>query len=404
MGLQTSAEDPAPVRTISRLVGDWIGRLSPVWIDGQVAEYRPRPGTRNQYVVLRDPDVDMSISIVADAAVLGALEPPLASGQRIIVHARPEYWTGRGSLQFRALQIRPVGIGALLEQLERLKALLAAEGLFAPERKRPLPFLPRRVGLVCGRASAAMQDVLVNARQRWPGIDFLVREVPVQGTAAVPAVTAAVQELDAIAEVDVIVIARGGGSVEDLLPFSNETLVRAVAACGTPIVSAIGHEQDTPLLDLVADLRASTPTDAAKRIVPSWAEQQDLVQGLRRRGRRTLDLLLERERTRLTESRGRMRMRIQQAIEARASDITHLRARVRALSPAATLDRGYAIVLTGDGRVVRKSTEVPDGALIQVRVAEGQFAARREDVPSIRDDAPSDDATSDDATSKGSNP
>ena len=154
MGLQTSAEDPAPVRTISRLVGDWIGRLSPVWIDGQVAEYRPRPGTRNQYVVLRDPDVDMSISIVADAAVLGALEPPLASGQRIIVHARPEYWTGRGSLQFRALQIRPVGIGALLEQLERLKALLAAEGLFAPERKRPLPFLPRRVGLVCGRASA----------------------------------------------------------------------------------------------------------------------------------------------------------------------------------------------------------------------------------------------------------
>jgi len=404
MGLQTSAEDPAPVRTISRLVGDWIGRLSPVWIDGQVAEYRPRPGTRNQYVVLRDPDVDMSISIVADAAVLGALEPPLASGQRIIVHARPEYWTGRGSLQFRALQIRPVGIGALLEQLERLKALLAAEGLFAPERKRPLPFLPRRVGLVCGRASAAMQDVLVNARQRWPGIDFVVREVPVQGTAAVPAVTAAVQELDAIAEVDVIVIARGGGSVEDLLPFSNETLVRAVAACGTPIVSAIGHEQDTPLLDLVADLRASTPTDAAKRIVPSWAEQQDLVQGLRRRGRRTLDLLLERERTRLTESRGRMRMRIQQAIEARASDITHLRARVRALSPAATLDRGYAIVLTGDGRVVRKSTEVPDGALIQVRVAEGQFAARREDVPSIRDDAPSDDATSDDATSKGSNP
>ena len=404
MGLQTSAEDPAPVRTISRLVGDWIGRLSPVWIDGQVAEYRPRPGTRNQYVVLRDPDVDMSISIVADAAVLGALEPPLASGQRIIVHARPEYWTGRGSLQFRALQIRPVGIGALLEQLERLKALLAAEGLFAPERKRPLPFLPRRVGLVCGRASAAMQDVLVNARQRWPGIDFVVREVPVQGTAAVPAVTAAVQELDAIAEVDVIVIARGGGSVEDLLPFSNETLVRAVAACGTPIVSAIGHEQDTPLLDLVADLRASTPTDAAKRIVPSWAEQQDLIQSLRRRGRRTLEVLVERERTRLTESRGQMRKRIQQAIEARASDITHLRARVRALSPAATLDRGYAIVLTGDGRVVRRATEVPDGALVQVRVAEGQFAARREDVPSIRDDATSDDAPSDDAPSKGSNP
>lgn len=379
MGLQTSAEDPAPVRTISRLVGEWIGRLSPVWIDGQVAEYRPRPGARNIYVVLRDPDVDMSITVVADAALLGAMEPPLAAGQRIIVHARPEYWTGRGSLQFRALQIKPVGIGALLEQLERLRALLAAEGLFAPERKRPLPFLPRRIGLVCGRASAAMQDVTVNAGKRWPGVAFEVREVPVQGVHAVPAVVAAVAELDVIPEVDVIVIARGGGSVEDLLPFSNETLVRAVAACTTPVVSAIGHEQDTPLLDLVADLRASTPTDAAKRIVPSWAEQQEIVQGLRRRSRRTVDLLLDRERTRLDETRSRIRARVVQAIDARASDIGHLTARVRALSPAATLDRGYAIVLTGDGQVVRRASEVPDGALVQVRLSQGHFGARRED-------------------------
>lgn len=381
MGLQTSAEDPAPVRTISRLVSEWIGRLSPVWIDGQVAEYRPRPGARNIYFVLRDPDVDMSISVVADVTLLGALEPPLAPGQRIVVHARPEYWTGRGSLQFRAMQIKPVGIGALLEQLERLRALLAAEGLFALERKRPLPFLPRRIGLICGRASAAMQDVIVNAQQRWPGIAFEVREVPVQGVQAVSAVTAAVAELDALGEVDVIVIARGGGSVEDLLPFSNETLLRAVAACTTPVVSAIGHEQDTPLLDLVADLRASTPTDAAKRIVPSWTEQQEIVQGLRRRGRRTLELLLEREGTRISDSRARIRARIQQAIDARTSDIGHLSARVRALSPAATLDRGYAIVLDENGHVVHRANQVPDGTLVQIRLAEGRFDARREDAP-----------------------
>jgi len=381
MGLQTSAEDPAPVRTVSRLVSEWIGRLGPIWIDGQVAEYRPRPGARNCYFVLRDPDVDMSVTIVADAALLGSVEPAVAPGQRIVVHARPEYWTGRGSLQFRALQIRPVGVGALLEQLERLKALLFAEGLFSPERKRPLPFLPRRVGLVCGRASAAMQDVLVNARQRWPAVQFEVREVPVQGVQAVSAVTAAIEELDAIDDVDVIVIARGGGSVEDLLPFSNETLVRAVAACATPVVSAIGHEQDTPLLDLVADLRASTPTDAAKRIVPSWQEQHELVSMMRLRGRRTIHSLLEREQARLADSRSRIQARISQAIDARASDISHLAARVRALSPAATLDRGYAIVLDDQGHVVRHADQVADGSVVQIRLSDGAFHARRQDLP-----------------------
>jgi len=363
------------------LVSEWIGRLGPIWIDGQVAEYRPRPGARNCYFVLRDPDVDMSMTIVADAALLGAVEPAVAPGQRIVVHARPEYWTGRGSLQFRALLIRPVGVGALLEQLERLKGLLFAEGLFAAERKRPLPFLPRRVGLVCGRASAAMQDVLVNARQRWPAVQFEVREVPVQGVQAVSAVTAAIVELDAIDDVDVIVIARGGGSVEDLLPFSNETLVRAVAACATPVVSAIGHEQDTPLLDLVADLRASTPTDAAKRIVPSWQEQHDLVGLMRQRGRRTIHGLLEREQVRLGDSRTRIRARIGQAIDARVSDISHLAARVRALSPAATLDRGYAIVLDDQGHVVRHADQVADGSVVQIRLSDGAFHARRQDLP-----------------------
>lgn len=388
MALQTSPDEPAPVRTVSRLVSDWIGRLGGIWIDGQVAEFRPRPGARNLYFVLRDPDVDMSLTVVADVSLIGAVEPPLAAGQRILVHARAEFWTGRGSLQFRAREIRPVGIGALLEQLERLKALLVAEGLFAAERKQPLPFLPRRVGLVCGRASAAMQDVIVNATQRWPAVQFEVREVAVQGVAAVPAVTAAVQELDAIPEVDVIVITRGGGSVGDLLPFSNETLVRAVAACRTPVVSAIGHEQDTPLLDLVADLRASTPTDAAKRIVPSWQEQHDLVAGYRRRAHLALANQVQREHSRVVDLRRRVLTRVSDGITARMSDIEHLSARVRSLSPAATLDRGYAIVLGPHGHAVRRAGDVPDGAMLDIRVADGAFRARREDQPG--EDAPSD--------------
>jgi exodeoxyribonuclease VII large subunit len=377
MGLDTSPEDPAPVRTVSRLVSDWIGRLGPVWIDGQVAEYRPRPGARNVYLVLRDPDVDMSLTVVADVSIAGSMDPPLAAGQRILVHAKPEFWSGRGSLQFRAKEIRPVGVGALLEQLERLKGLLFAEGLFAPERKKPLPFLPRKVGLVCGRASAAMKDVMVIASERWPGIAFEVREVAVQGVQAVPAVTEAVLELDLLEGVDVIVIARGGGSVEDLLPFSNESLVRAVSTCVTPVVSAIGHEQDTPILDLVADVRAATPTDAAKRIVPSWREQHDLVAGYRRRSRGVLGQLLQREQTRLDEARRRIDMRMRQGVQARATDIGHLTARVRALSPAATLDRGYAIVTMDGGAVVRSSTDVPPGGSLMIRVSDGTFHANR---------------------------
>lgn len=377
MALDTSPEEPAPVRTVSRLLSDWIGRLGPVWIDGQVAEYRPRPGARNVYLVLRDPDVDMSLTVVADVSLAGSMDPPLAAGQRILVHAKPEFWSGRGSLQFRAKEIRPVGVGALLEQLERLKGLLFAEGLFAPERKKPLPFLPRKVGLVCGRASAAMKDVMVIASERWPGIAFEVREVAVQGVQAVPAVTEAVLELDLLEEVDVIVIARGGGSVEDLLPFSNETLLRAVSACLTPVVSAIGHEQDTPLLDLVADLRAATPTDAAKRIVPSWREQHDLVAGYRRRARGVLGQLLQREQARLDDSRRRIDARVRQGVEARATDIGHLTARVRALSPAATLDRGYAIVTMDGGSVVRSSRDVPPGGDLMIRVSDGTFRAYR---------------------------
>ncbi len=377
MALETSPEQPAPVRTVARLLSEYIGRLGAVWLDGQVAEFRPRPGARNHYIVLRDPDVDMSVTVVADAGLLGALATPLVPGARVIVHARPEFWAGRGSLQFRAREIRAVGLGELLAQIERLRAVLAAEGLFAPERKRPLPFLPNRIGLVCGRASAAMTDVLVNVADRWPGMPFEVREVPVQGVQAVPAITAALAELDAMPEVDVIVLARGGGSVEDLLPFSNEALIRAVAACRTPVVSAIGHEQDVPLVDLVADLRASTPTDAAKRVVPSMAEEAARVAAHRGRMGAQLARLLEREERGIVDRRSRMRRSVSHRLERAHADIGHLRARVRSLSPQSTLDRGYAIVTLADDGIVRDAAQVRPGSRVRVRVAEGSFDAER---------------------------
>ena len=378
MALETSAESPAAVRTVSRLLADWIGRLGGIWVDGQVAEFRRRPGARNLYLTLRDPDVDMSLTVVADVSVIGAVELPLAEGQRIVVFGKPEFWTGRGTLSIRAKEIRAVGLGELLAQLARLRELLTSEGLFAADRKKPLPFLPRRVGLICGRNSAAMHDVLVNARERWPSIQFAVREVAVQGIQAVPAVSEALAELDALPDVDVIVIARGGGSVEDLLPFSNESLVRAVSSCTTPVVSAIGHEQDAPLIDFVADLRASTPTDAAKRIVPSLAEQTALVSSLRARSHRVVMGQLDRESQRIADLRRRSRSVVLNAITSRESEIGHLSARVRTLSPAATLERGYAIVTNGAGTIVR-SPDDADSAL-DIRVSGGRFTAARTDI------------------------
>ena len=376
MAQESSPEEPLPVRTVSRMLADWIGRLGTVWIDGQVAEYRPRPGARNHYFVLRDTDADMSLTVMADVSVIGRLEPPLAEGQRLLVNARADFYTGRGILSMRAREIRAVGLGQLLEQLERLRATLAAEGLFDPSRKKPLPFLPRRIGLICGRASAAMEDVLVNARERWPGMAFEVREVPVQGTQAVSAVMGALSDLEAIPDVDVIILARGGGSVEDLLPFSNEALVRAVAACRTPIVSAIGHEQDAPLVDYVADLRASTPTDAAKRVVPSLVEQIEVVARLRQRTSSVVGNLLDREVVALDTRRSRARAIVSSRLDSAHNDITHLAARVRALSPAATLERGYAIVLAPDGSIVRASTDTVAGDLLDIRVAAGRLQAQ----------------------------
>jgi exodeoxyribonuclease VII large subunit len=292
-----------------------------------------------------------------------------------------------------------VGIGELLARLERLRRALSAEGLFSAERKRPLPFLPGVIGLICGRESAAQRDVQQNAQRRWPAVRFRVEEVAVQGLNAAGEVIAALRRLDEDPEVDVIVITRGGGSVEDLLAFSDEALLRAVAACRTPVVSAIGHEQDTPLLDYVADLRASTPTDAAKRIVPDVAEQQALITQLRDRARRSVLGWLDREQAwlhgitsrpaladpvreieRQAEQVDALARRARQSLngtlERAGDDITHTRARLLALSPAATLRRGYAIVQRADSAVVRAAADVSVGELLAVRFAEDQLTVR----------------------------
>lgn len=373
MTLETGPDSPVPVRTVSRMLGEWIGKLGAIWVEGEVADFKPRSGSRMQFLVLRDTEANVSLSVVADSELVGRMDPPLEPGQRLIVWARPEFWSGRGSLQLRARSIRAVGLGELLARLAQLQATLAAEGLFAPERKKPLPFLPRKIGLICGRNSDAEHDVVVNARDRWPAAQFEIREVAVQGTNAVREVTDALEELDALDNVDVIVITRGGGSVEDLLPFSNESLVRAVAAAHTPVVSAIGHEQDAPILDLVADYRASTPTDAGKRIVPSFAEEDSRIRNLLERGRASITRRMDTEAASIGDARKRMHRVLNTRVDSWISDVQHLLARTRSLSPAATLERGYAIVQRDDGAVVRDIADVSIGDHLEVFVHRGNL-------------------------------
>ncbi|MER8235912.1 exodeoxyribonuclease VII large subunit [Streptomyces sp. NPDC094049] len=400
MALTTSPEAPLPVGEVSRLIGSWIDRLGAIWVEGQITQLSRRPGAGVVFLTLRDPSYDISIGVTCYRQVFDSVADVVSEGARVLVHAKPEWYAPRGQLSLRAAEIKPVGIGELLARLEQLKRSLAAEGLFAQDRKRPLPFLPHRIGLVCGRASAAERDVLENARRRWPAVAFEVRNVAVQGVKAVPQVVGAVRELDAHPEVDVIVVARGGGSVEDLLPFSDEQLIRAVADCRTPVVSAIGHEPDSPLLDLVADLRASTPTDAAKKVVPDVGEELDRVRGLRDRALRSVRGLLDREERgrahalarpvmerplRMVEVRedevaallARSRRVLGHLLDRADSELSHTRARVRALSPAATMERGYAVLQRADGSVVRSPEEVTEGEDLRARVAEGEFAVRR---------------------------
>jgi exodeoxyribonuclease VII large subunit len=388
MALETSAEAPVPVRTVMRLVGDWVGRLGRVWVEGQIAELSRRGNTA--FLTLRDPLAAVSVRVICTRAVLEAAGPAAAEGARVIVFAKPEFNTARGSFALVAAEVRAVGIGELLARLERLRTALAAEGLFAAARKRPLPFLPAMIGLICGRESAAERDVLRNAARRWPAVQFRVEQVAVQGTHAAADVIGALQRLDADPSVEVIIISRGGGSAEDLLPFSDEELVRAVAASRTPVISAIGHEQDVPLLDLVADVRASTPTDAARRAVPDVAEQLALIDQLRGRARRCLAGRIDRESSWLAAARSRPALaspmreidrreelimaltgRARQSVSARltraSDDIAHTRARLVTLSPASTLRRGYAIVQRADGTVVRAAAGLSGGDVLTAR-------------------------------------
>jgi exodeoxyribonuclease VII large subunit len=394
MSLETSAEAPIPVRTVLRLVGEWIGKLGRVWVEGQIAELNRRGGT--VYLTLRDPVAVVSVRVICPRVVFDAADPAPAEGSRVVVWVKPDFNMTRGSFSLSAIELRAVGIGELLARLERLKRSLAAEGLFSPERKRRPPFLPRLVGLICGRDSAAERDVLENAARRWPSVRFRVEQVAVQGPFAVEEVTGALRSLDAAADVDVIIIARGGGSIEDLLPFSDESLIRAVASCRTPVVSAIGHEQDVPLLDLVADLRASTPTDAARRVVPDVGEQLAIIADLRARARRQLAGRLDREAAWLADIKSRpvlaspaaeLDRRHEQvvALAERArrclavgldradADLAHTRARLVALSPAATLRRGYAIVQRADSSVVRSAHDVRAAEPLLIRLASDQI-------------------------------
>ncbi|MEI6476879.1 MAG: exodeoxyribonuclease VII large subunit [Actinomycetes bacterium] len=393
--LETSAESPAPVRVVSTALKEYLDRLGPVWIEGELSEINERTGMA--FMRLRDTSEDMSISVMCHRSVLAPVSP-LPANARVVIHAKVSFYTKSGTLSLSAKEIRQVGIGELLARLEALKTALAQEGLFSDSRKSPLPLLPRKVGLICGRNSAAEKDVVENAKRRWPAVEFEIREVAVQGAAAVVEVSAALRELEADPLVDVIIITRGGGSFEDLLPFSDESLVRLASSCQTPIVSAIGHEQDAPLLDLVADVRASTPTDAAKKVVPDISEEISLINNLRDRTRRKILSMLDLEnqliagllqrpvlkdpqvlvsarREVVQALRDRSHRSANSAVAMARDELLHMSARVRSLSPQATLDRGYAVVQLLDGAIARNPKTLHEGDKLRIRLALGDIGA-----------------------------
>ena len=407
MALDTSPEKPAPVRQIANAIQGWVDRLGPVWVEGQIAQLSKRPGLQTVFLTLRDSVADISVPVTCSRTLVDSMNPPLVEGASVLLHAKPSYYANRGTLSLHAREIRMIGLGELLAQIERRRQLLAAEGLFDQALKRPLPFLPRRVGLVTAPKSAAERDVLDLARRRWPAVEFTVAHATMQGSRAAGEVMEALARLDRDAAVDVIVIARGGGSVEDLLPFSDEGLLRAVAKARTPVVSAIGHESDSPLLDLVADVRAATPTDAAKLVVPdvelhgvdaarqrlralmigSVAREQAGLDALRSRPAladpRTL---VDRRTDELDALRERARRTLGHRLDRAADDIGHQRARARALSPLATLERGYAVLQDAEGHVVTSVAAMAVGSRVSVRVADGRVHA---DVTSTTEESPS---------------
>jgi len=393
---ETSSDSPAPVRVVSEAIKDYVDRLGPIWIEGEISELNERSGMM-AFMRLRDTSVDMSISVMCHKSVIATVKP-LPDNARVVLYAKPSWYTKNGSLSFSAREIRQVGVGELLARLEALKNQLAGEGLFDSDRKTSLPLLPKVIGLICGRNTDAEKDVVENAKRRWPSVQFEIREVTVQGAAAVSEVSDALRELEANKDVEVIIITRGGGSFEDLLPFSDETLVRLAASCTTPIVSAIGHEKDAPLLDLVADYRASTPTDAAKRVVPDIAEEIAMIEAMQDRARRTLVNRINLESTQIANFKNRPVMKDPHVLIASRADIIaglrdrsnrsfgsslklakeelkQIKARVRALSPQATLDRGYSVVQLADGQIVTDPKKLKQGDVLRLRLAQGETRA-----------------------------
>ena len=393
---ETSSESPAPVRVVSEAIKDYIERLGPIWIEGEISELNERSGGM-AFMRLRDTSADMSISVMCYKTVLATAQP-LPANARVVIYAKPSWFTKNGSLTLSAKEIRQVGVGELLARLEALKEKLASEGLFSADRKIALPKLPRTIGLICGRNTDAEKDVVEIARRRWPSVQFEIREVAVQGAAAVVEVSAALQELEANPEVDVIIITRGGGSFEDLLPFSDESLVRLASHCQTPIVSAIGHEKDSPLLDLVADYRASTPTDAAKRVVPDIAQEISDIEKIRDRMYRRLLSTIDFELNQISQLRNRPVMKdpnvmvttrreevkalrdrslrsFSSILEIEKKELKGVKAHLRSLSPQSTMDRGYAVVQLEDGSIVRDASKAKVGTRLRIRVAKGETRA-----------------------------
>ncbi len=393
---ETSSESPAPVRVVTEAIKEYVDRLGPIWIEGEIAELNERSGMM-AFMRLRDTSADMSISVMCHKSVIAAVKP-LPANARVVIYAKPSWYTKSGTLSMAAKEIRQVGVGELLARLEALKSLLANEGLFSIDRKVSLPLLPRKVGLICGRNTDAEKDVVENARRRWPAVEFEIREVTVQGAAAVVEVSAALMELEADPTVDVIIITRGGGSFEDLLPFSDESLIRLAASCETPIVSAIGHEKDSPLLDLVADYRASTPTDAAKRVVPDIAEEIVTIEKLRDRATRALTARIDFESNLIAQLRSRpvmkdpgafitllyeelkdLRQRSTRSfaatIDAERKELKAITAHLRSLSPQSTLDRGYSVVRNAKGDVIRDPKQLSKGDVLAIKVAKGETSA-----------------------------
>lgn len=391
-----SREAPWPVSLLSSKIKSYIDRLGTAWVEGEITQWGVSAG--NVYGKLKDLSEDVTVSFNVWASVRSQLDGEFAQGDRVIALVRPNWWTKGGTLSMNVLELRHVGLGDLLEKLERLRQQLAAEGLFAAERKKKLPFLPHRIGLITGKNSDAEKDVLKNAILRWPAVQFEVAHAAVQGDRAVAEVIAALERLDADPEVDVIIVARGGGDFQALLPFSDERLVRAAAECQTPLVSAIGHEADRPLLDEVADLRASTPTDAAKRVVPDVSEELDRVTTARSLTRARLgtqlahqwqlleqlrsrpvlatpETLIERHADELTRWVARGHELVNFALERAAGQLSELRAQLRSLSPQLTLERGYAIVVGPTGSAVHSPDDAPAGSALQITVAQGSFEA-----------------------------